>query len=259
METRYLPLFVYGTLLPGSRGYGSTLQGAVAEQAKAFLPKASLYIGPSYPFAVRDKEGSGVHGAVILIERARFNDLLIELDEYEGYVGEGRSDNLYIRSVVEVDILGNIEEGDPELYWQGSNKPKAYAYFATPETVERLQGEVKLSPSGNWHNHDIEWDPSEFEYDIDADDNFDEDYPDDIIDVETRVDNDDDFDDDDFDDQANIKHIQTSKDGTVPKDKRNFRKFDEFDPEDEILKNLRERELQTKYKEASYDENDEQS
>lgn len=249
METRYLPLFVYGTLSPGSRGYGSTLRGAVREIAPAFLPQASLYIGPSYPLAVRDKNGTGVYGTVMLLEKARFDDILFELDEYEGYVGEGRSDNLYLRSVATVDILPADHESahldGEDLPWQGDPHPKAYVYLATPETFERMMSELVKSPSGNWHNHDDEWDESGL---------ADADFGDDDVDSDSE-------DEDDTGENQLLENqkpkIEVTDKGTVPIDRRNFRKRDEFDPDDDLINELRIESLKDSYKDASYNEDDE--
>lgn len=244
METRYLPLFVYGTLAPGSRGYGSTLKGAVREQAPAFLPQASLFIGPSYPLAVRDKNGTGVYGTVMLIERARFDDILFELDDYEGYLGEGRSDNLYLRSVATVTTLPDdatpVARGvEP---WQGADKPQAYVYLATPETLERMASEITKSPSGDWRNHAEEWA---------------------TLGVVDTVDDepDDDDEDDDSDEPELLENekpkIEVTEEGRVPIDSRNFRKRDAFDPDDELINELKKESLKDSYKDAAYNEDDE--
>ena len=97
MSTRYLPLFVYGTLKLGSRGFGSSLKAAVTEFAPAYLREASLYIGASYPMAIRSIGGTGIVGQVLLIEQRLFEETLEELDEYEGYLGEGDPNNMYTR------------------------------------------------------------------------------------------------------------------------------------------------------------------
>lgn len=153
MSTRYLPLFVYGTLKLGSRGFGSSLKAAVTEFAPAYLREASLYIGASYPMAIRSIGGTGIHGQILLIEQRLFEETLEELDEYEGYLGEGNPDNMYIRQTVRVEVFP-----DEESTWEGPTQDvKAYVYMAPPESFRDHRAELVLSPSGDWENHEEEW------------------------------------------------------------------------------------------------------
>lgn len=153
MSTRYLPLFVYGTLQPGSRGYGSSLKNAVIESAPAYWAQASLYIGSSYPLAIRSIGGTGVYGSIMLIDQRLFAEILDELDEYEGYWGEGDPRNLYTRQVIEVEVSPQVDSN-----WEGpTQQVKAYVYVATNRGMRENRGQIVLSPSGDWHNHSLEW------------------------------------------------------------------------------------------------------
>ena len=156
MSTRYLPLFVYGTLKLGSRGFGSSLKAAVTEFAPAYLREASLYIGASYPMAIRSIGGTGIVGQVLLVEQRLFEETLEELDEYEGYLGEGDPNNMYTRQDV-----------------------RAYAYMATPDSVRDHRGELVLSPSGDWENHEEEWEELSPALEDTQDPNYDERFADD--------------------------------------------------------------------------------
>lgn len=151
MSIRYLPLFVYGTLLPGSRSFGSQLKPSVSESAPAMLPGADMYLGSSYPIAIPNRAGTGVVGEVLLLDERRFERLIADLDEQEGYFGEGREDNLYIRTVMRVRITDTTN-------WTGENEVSAYVYLGSPETREHMEAdEMVKSPSGDWRNHAEEW------------------------------------------------------------------------------------------------------
>lgn len=156
MDTKYRPFFFYGTSQPDSRGFGSTLAAAVSEHAPALLPEATLYIGPSYPLCVRDHKGTGVKGTICLLDERQFDRLVREIDEQEGYLGEGRSDNLYVRQAAWVDVV-------PGDNWTGRTHVRAYVYLAAEETMEEALGEFVRSPSGDWSNHAQEWEAAQAE------------------------------------------------------------------------------------------------
>ncbi|MBD3689251.1 gamma-glutamylcyclotransferase [Nanchangia anserum] len=162
MDTTYRPFFFYGTSQPDSRGFGSTLASAVSEHAPATLPDATLYIGSSYPLCVRDHAGTGVAGTICLLDERQFDRLVREIDEQEGYIGEGRSDNLYVREVAWVDVA-------PCETWSGQDRVRAYVYFAAEETMEDAGGDFTRSPSGNWANHAEEWEAFEDSLAVDDD------------------------------------------------------------------------------------------
>lgn len=166
MNTRYLPLFVYGTLQPDTEGYQALLQGSVVEHAPAFWKNASLYLHPAFPLAIHSRGGTGVYGQILLIDAADFQNIIEELDEYEGYVGEGRLDNLYLRSTAKVEVFPtlppDIADDSPGLetphQWSGPTQEViCYAYVATPETIEEQRDRLILSPSGRWNAPGESW------------------------------------------------------------------------------------------------------
>lgn len=151
MDTKYRPFFFYGTSRPDSRGFGSTLASAISECAPAFLPETTMLIGPSYPLAIRDAHGSGIHGTICLLDEAHFERLVEECDEQQGYLGEGRTDNLYVRQVAWVDVT-------PHSRWTGADRVRAYVYFASDETASSAAEDGFIrSPSGDWTRHAEEW------------------------------------------------------------------------------------------------------
>ncbi|NDZ57652.1 gamma-glutamylcyclotransferase [Streptomyces anulatus] len=69
-----LPFFVYGTLLPGEPNHDLFLRGRTAGERPAVLPRALLYDGPGYPYAI---EGHGrVHGTLIVAAPGIHGELL---------------------------------------------------------------------------------------------------------------------------------------------------------------------------------------
>ncbi|HEY5835986.1 gamma-glutamylcyclotransferase family protein [Streptomyces sp.] len=105
MTPRHLPVFVYGTLLPGERNH-HLLHGRTVSWTPAVLPGTLLFHGPGYPYAVPDPDGAGtVHGEVAVITEEVYGQVLAELDRLEDYV-PGNAANLYERVAVQVRTPG---------------------------------------------------------------------------------------------------------------------------------------------------------
>lgn len=101
---RELPVFVYGTLLPGFGNYQWNLAGNTLMEEKATMPgKMYDYMG-SYPVVDINEPGT-VKGAIIHIKPAVFQEVLANLDSLEGYV-PGQKDNMYERVVVNATAVG---------------------------------------------------------------------------------------------------------------------------------------------------------
>ncbi|SCE22219.1 Uncharacterized conserved protein YtfP, gamma-glutamylcyclotransferase (GGCT)/AIG2-like family [Streptomyces sp. ScaeMP-e83] len=111
--TGELPFFVYGTLLPGEPNHDLFLRGRTSGERAAVLPRALLYDGPGYPYAI---DGHGrVHGTLLTAAPGVYGELLGLLDHLEEYLGPGHPRNLYERVVREVELPGErqAEEGAP--------------------------------------------------------------------------------------------------------------------------------------------------
>lgn len=66
------------------------------------LPRALLYDGPGYPYAI---EGHGrVHGTLLVAAPGIYGELLGLLDHLEEFLGPGHPRNLYERVVREVEL-----------------------------------------------------------------------------------------------------------------------------------------------------------
>ncbi len=133
-----LPFFVYGTLLPGEPNHDLFLRGRTAGERPAVLPRALLYDGPGYPYAI---EGHGrVHGTLLVAAPGVYGELLGLLDHLEEFLGPGHPRNLYERVVREVELPGT---GD-------GSSVRAWVYLAATAVTRSLRTGGVLIPEGRW-------------------------------------------------------------------------------------------------------------
>ncbi|WP_069742350.1 gamma-glutamylcyclotransferase family protein [Streptomyces sp. EN23] len=133
-----LPFFVYGTLLPGEPNHDLFLRGRTTGERPAALPRALLYDGPGYPYAI---EGHGrVHGTLLLAAPGVYGELLGLLDHLEEFLGPGHPRNLYERVVREVEPTGP-DDGNPVRAW---------VYLAATAVTRSLRTGGVLIPGGRW-------------------------------------------------------------------------------------------------------------
>ncbi|MER7698517.1 MULTISPECIES: gamma-glutamylcyclotransferase family protein [unclassified Streptomyces] len=138
-----LPFFVYGTLLPGEPNHDLFLRGRAAEERPAVLPRALLYEGPGYPYAV---EGHGrVHGTLLVAAPGVYGELLGLLDQLEEFLGPGHPRNLYERVVREVELPGAGESGGG-----APASVRAWVYLAAAAVTRSLRTGGVLVPGGRW-------------------------------------------------------------------------------------------------------------
>ncbi|MFJ8250804.1 gamma-glutamylcyclotransferase family protein [Streptomyces sp. NPDC094466] len=136
-----LPFFVYGTLLPGEPNHDLFLRGRTAGERPAVLPRALLYDGPGYPYAI---EGHGrVHGTLLVAAPGVYGELLGLLDHLEEFLGPGHPRNLYERVVRQVELPGRgaSETGEPVRAW---------VYLAAAAVTRSLRTGGVLIPEGRW-------------------------------------------------------------------------------------------------------------
>ncbi|MFE7138495.1 gamma-glutamylcyclotransferase family protein [Streptomyces sp. NPDC057644] len=135
--TAELPFFVYGTLLPGEPNHDLFLRGRTAGERPAVLPRALLYDGPGYPYAI---EGHGrVHGTLLVAAPGVYGELLGLLDHLEEFLGPGHPRNLYERVVREVELPG-----------PGEGSVRAWVYLAATAVTRSLRTGGVLIPEGRW-------------------------------------------------------------------------------------------------------------
>ncbi|MET8881300.1 gamma-glutamylcyclotransferase family protein [Streptomyces rubiginosohelvolus] len=133
-----LPFFVYGTLLPGEPNHDLFLRGRTAGERPAVLPRALLYDGPGYSYAI---EGHGrVHGTLLVAAPGVYGELLGLLDHLEEFLGPGHPRNLYERVVREVELPGPGDGGSV----------RAWVYLAATAVTRSLRTGGVVIPEGRW-------------------------------------------------------------------------------------------------------------
>ncbi len=111
-------LFVYGTLRKGSSQHSLLRQGRFAGTGTI---RATLYdLGTGFPAAVEEGTRALTEGELYEIPQ----DLLDELDEYEGYYPDGSEESLYDRREMRV----RTRQGDVP----------AWVYLMNPEYLEKF-------------------------------------------------------------------------------------------------------------------------
>ncbi|MFJ4967769.1 gamma-glutamylcyclotransferase family protein [Streptomyces sp. NPDC088755] len=163
--TGELPFFVYGTLLPGEPNHDLFLRGRTSGERAAVLPRALLYEGPGYPYAI---DGHGrVHGTLLTAAPGVYGELLGLLDHLEEYLGPGHPRNLYERVVREVELPGErgpgqaepgnsgpgqAEAGErgPGQAEAGKTTTRAWVYLAAAAVTRSLRTGGSLIAEGRW-------------------------------------------------------------------------------------------------------------
>lgn len=144
--TDELPFFVYGTLLPGEPNHDLFLRGRTSGERPAVLPRALLYDGPGYPYAI---DGHGrVHGTLLTAAPGVYGELLGLLDHLEEYLGPGHPRNLYERVVREVELPGEGAPGTRE--GQGPPGTRAWVYLAAAAVTRSLRTSGSVIAEGWW-------------------------------------------------------------------------------------------------------------
>ncbi|WP_326683805.1 gamma-glutamylcyclotransferase [Streptomyces microflavus] len=133
--TGELPFFVYGTLLPGEPNHDLFLRGRTSGERAAVLPRALLYDGPGYPYAI---DGHGrVHGTLLAAAPGVYEELLGLLDHLEEYLGPGHPRNLYERVVREIEL-------------PGEGTVRAWVYLAAAAVTRSLRTGGSVIDGGRW-------------------------------------------------------------------------------------------------------------
>lgn len=125
-----LPFFFYGTLRPAGRWYLHYLHGRTAAEEPARLPRAALYEGPGFPYAVPAPDGEVV-GALVLPAAEYYDEVLAALDRLE---------TGYDRVVREAVRAGG----------RGVDTARAWVYFAAEPLAAQLRATGRRIARGEW-------------------------------------------------------------------------------------------------------------
>lgn len=120
-----LPLFCYGTLLPGQPNH-HLLAGAVRGQAAATLAGSVLYDLGEYPMLLEQGDAA-VSGMVFQVAADHYQQVLAALDELEGYDPARPAASIYTREAREA-VLSN---GEAVPVWVYVGQPR-FAAAGTP-------------------------------------------------------------------------------------------------------------------------------
>lgn len=145
--TKVVPVFVYGTLLPGEVNHDLLLRGKTEAEIPGTLRGAHMWSNAghfkkegktwAFPFVAlspEDQEAT-VRGCIVTIKPEFFDDVLVELDDLENYV-PGDPNNRYERSII-------TARDDNGLHY------RCFIYVA----AQRIRREVELLtpiPHGDW-------------------------------------------------------------------------------------------------------------
>jgi gamma-glutamylcyclotransferase (GGCT)/AIG2-like uncharacterized protein YtfP len=131
---RYLPFFVYGTLLPGQPNYDLWSED-IADQVPAIFPDGRLFDLGAYPMLL-EGEGSPVTGQMITIKHSEYAQVLLRLDTLEGYDPENPEASDYRR----YNRVIHLVDG---------RALKAWVYLGKRSAV----ADAALIESGDWVAH----------------------------------------------------------------------------------------------------------
>ncbi len=138
-STPYLPIFVYGALLPGSGTFDDVLADAVTATAPADLPGAVLLDYQQYPYAVRTGQLSDlVIGTLVHLRPDAYPAALARLDRTFGCAADAPDARWSRRRVT---IRG------------GGAAQDAWVYVAADWLAPLLLATLPAVPSGDWSSH----------------------------------------------------------------------------------------------------------
>ncbi len=121
-------LFVYGTLLQKAENH-HLIEGEARFVGRGFINAVLYDLKVGFPAAVLDR--GKVYGEVYDADE----DLVEEIDEFEGYYPKRPADCLYFRKPLPV-------------FMSDGSKLEAEVYYMTPESLEKFPAEIM--PRGRW-------------------------------------------------------------------------------------------------------------
>lgn len=147
--SKYLPFFVYGTLIPGQPGDGFWADN-IATIADAALSGGILYSLGEFPMVIESHphnttinggsmpistngDQPQIKGKLISVHRDAYSQIMARLDMYEGFDPQNEGNSIYLRR----ERMVTTADGKAELAW-------AYIGKIT-YTIDR-----PIVPGGDW-------------------------------------------------------------------------------------------------------------
>jgi gamma-glutamylcyclotransferase (GGCT)/AIG2-like uncharacterized protein YtfP len=131
--TTQLPIFVYGTLRTGQGNWARLLRGITVSETPAVALDHALYAN-GIAFA-HQRAGAQVQGDLMVLPEDRYEQVLANLDDLEGYDAASDSGH-YLRRTCTV----RLPDGD---------EVEAYIYLGGPRALRRFTDD-DLVPDGDW-------------------------------------------------------------------------------------------------------------
>lgn len=118
MATEPLPLFIYGTLLPGQSNFGTFLEDRILRCEPAVTEGLLYYIREGdYPYVI---PGSGcVKGALVVLAPQTRDQTLRDLDQLEDYDPSNEKESLYLRRKTLITLKSGERRQAWIYYWNG--------------------------------------------------------------------------------------------------------------------------------------------
>lgn len=132
-KEKQLPFFAYGTLMPKQANYFIWEPFVIGAQPAQFL-QATLHNLGDFPMLREGGEGI-VHGFMVDINPAIYEQCLADLDYLENYRPDDLENSLYHR------VERHIQRVDGQ-------KQAAWVYVGNPAVVSHYP----IVPTGNWHD-----------------------------------------------------------------------------------------------------------
>ncbi len=140
MSKTKLPLFVYGTLVPGAENYSAFLAGRTTEEYPAWIVGAALYSDGRYPYLATTADlvqpTDRVVGTLVRVKSACYTQTMADIDWLEGYV-EGAKTTMYERRCWTV--------------YAREQSVRAWVYVAGPQAILASRvGIMRKVPHQSW-------------------------------------------------------------------------------------------------------------
>ncbi len=130
-ESKILPFFVYGTLLPGQSNYALWAEAIMVEE-RAWLEHGRLYDVSNYPMLIETGEDR-VQGVLITVDPEQYPAVLTRLDWLEGHKPEQPEQSDYHRVMREVVLADG-------------RTAQAWVYIGKIQYISDLP----IIPNGDW-------------------------------------------------------------------------------------------------------------
>jgi gamma-glutamylcyclotransferase (GGCT)/AIG2-like uncharacterized protein YtfP len=160
----YLPVFVYGTLMPGQSNHERF--GPVVKDTRANTERA-MYIddacsGRVYGFVMKDlgsfpmavqstSDDDSIKGWLIYVHKDEYQRVLTSLDQLEGYT-KGGTNNYYTRMIVPVKHRVVVRDANGVVR-DVERTSLAWMYGGEDDRASSMRGNEPSVPLGDWAAH----------------------------------------------------------------------------------------------------------